>query len=339
MKNIFIDTNIFLDFYHYSDDDLSKLNNLDELISDLKDINLLLTDQVIQEYKRNRDSKIADAMKQFQQQSIKINFPRLFDQFKTETRELKKHIDIVSNLKSELEKQIYKSIIDKTLVADQVIDKFFQDKYDFLYKDRVLLTLGNDVTNAERRINIGNPPGKKGSLGDAINWEIILRSVPQGEIIYVISGDSDFASPLNSKKIHSFLEDEWKSTKKAEIMFYTSISEFFASEYGAVELDEIKKDTLIQQLEESPSFDRSREILKSLEVYSDFSKEQINSIVIASLKNDQVWNAHNYSPDLVGGRLQNIIKNHEEQIDYDLYQHFCNQFDIKPIIRSEDLPF
>ena len=62
--NIFIDTNIFLSFVdHLSNDDLEELNKLSLLLQQGK-TKLYLPEQVVQEFRRNRDNKIADALKQ-----------------------------------------------------------------------------------------------------------------------------------------------------------------------------------------------------------------------------------------------------------------------------------
>ena len=51
----------------------------------------------------------------------------------------------------------------------------------------------------QMRVGLGNPPKKKkdDSLGDAINWILLLQSVPEGEDVHVISGDGDFYSVLD----------------------------------------------------------------------------------------------------------------------------------------------
>jgi predicted nucleic acid-binding protein len=56
MKTLFTDTNILLSFYHLSSDDLEELRKLIVLI-DNKQIVLVLTDQVKDEFFRNRGAK------------------------------------------------------------------------------------------------------------------------------------------------------------------------------------------------------------------------------------------------------------------------------------------
>ena len=47
---LFLDTNILLGFYSYSKDDLAKLNQLEDLIVDTKDIKLIVTSQQVDEF-------------------------------------------------------------------------------------------------------------------------------------------------------------------------------------------------------------------------------------------------------------------------------------------------
>jgi len=63
--NLFIDTNIFLDFYHLSGADIEELHKLTALL-DEGDLKLFVPCQLCEEFKRNRDSKIKDAMNEFQ---------------------------------------------------------------------------------------------------------------------------------------------------------------------------------------------------------------------------------------------------------------------------------
>ena len=74
--SLFIDTNIFLSFYHLSGEDLEELKKLAVLLQ-RKEICLFLPEQVVQEFHRNRDSKIADAIKKLREQKLDVQFPRL----------------------------------------------------------------------------------------------------------------------------------------------------------------------------------------------------------------------------------------------------------------------
>ena len=63
MKNVFIDSNIWLSLYHYTSDDLEKFCQLRELLG--SDVNLYITEQVKDEVYRNREIKIKDAFNRF----------------------------------------------------------------------------------------------------------------------------------------------------------------------------------------------------------------------------------------------------------------------------------
>lgn len=65
--NLFIDTNIFLSFHHYTSDDLEELRKL-AVLARQGEVELLLPKQVVDEFKRNRAGKIADALKRLREQ-------------------------------------------------------------------------------------------------------------------------------------------------------------------------------------------------------------------------------------------------------------------------------
>ena len=74
--HLFIDTNIFLSFYHLTSDDLEELNKLIVLLRG-KEVTLWLPEQVRLEARRNRDNKIADALKRLKEQKLNAQFPQL----------------------------------------------------------------------------------------------------------------------------------------------------------------------------------------------------------------------------------------------------------------------
>jgi len=56
---LFLDTNVYLSFFHFTKDDLDQLRQLAVLVKH-KDVTLLLPDQVIEEFRRNRDGKVLE---------------------------------------------------------------------------------------------------------------------------------------------------------------------------------------------------------------------------------------------------------------------------------------
>lgn len=92
MKNLFIDSNIWLSLYHFTSDDLTQFEKLKDFLD--KDIRLWIPHQVYDEVLRNREAKIQDAFKKFE--FSKIQYPvfcRQYDeytQFTTDYNELLK---------------------------------------------------------------------------------------------------------------------------------------------------------------------------------------------------------------------------------------------------------
>ncbi|MDD6413008.1 MAG: PIN domain-containing protein [Blautia sp.] len=56
MKNLFIDTNIWLSLYHFTNDDLNQFNKLKDMLD--AEIRLFVPRQVKDEITRNREAKL-----------------------------------------------------------------------------------------------------------------------------------------------------------------------------------------------------------------------------------------------------------------------------------------
>lgn len=80
MKNLFVDTNIWLSMYHFSSDDLVQFGKLKEIIG--QDIKLYIPKQVYNEVIRNREAKLKDAFKNFEIKSIQYPaFCKEYDEY------------------------------------------------------------------------------------------------------------------------------------------------------------------------------------------------------------------------------------------------------------------
>src|SRR4051794_30121836 len=73
--HVFIDTNIFLSFFAYTNDDIEELKKLVGLIKN-KNVVLYLTDQTCREFARNRETKVLQALADFGKFSLP-GLPRL----------------------------------------------------------------------------------------------------------------------------------------------------------------------------------------------------------------------------------------------------------------------
>jgi predicted nucleic acid-binding protein len=279
MKTLFVDTNILLSFYHLTSEDLEELRKLVALIDNGK-ITLVLTDQVKNEFKRNRASKIADAMKKLQDAKFTISFPAFAKDYLeySELRILlvdagKKHSKLVEIITEDAEAEILK--------ADELVASLFKKSKMVSVTDEIYL-------EALKRVRLGNPPGKEASLGDAVNWECLLASAADFEDVHLVSEDKDFRSQLSSK-FNEYLAEEWSRRKSSDILFYNKISDFFKAHFPHVKIaSEIERDLLIEELRGSWTFANTHSVIARLRGHTDFSPAQIEALVAVAIENNQV---------------------------------------------------
>jgi predicted nucleic acid-binding protein len=266
---LFIDTNIYLKFYHFTSDELEELNKLIVLI-DEGEIELLLPKQVINEFRRNREVKIADALKKLKEERLNKTFPVFCKEYK-KFQIMNKAISDYENSKKALISQLELAIETYKLKADITIDEIF-DKAIFVDITDEL------IERAKLRFDLGNPPGKNNSYGDALNWESLLIEVNYEEDLFFLSDDKDYFSQIDNKKFNKFLEREWDEIKSSKIFFYKSISDFFKEKYPDIKLaTELLKDLTINKLEESGSFQVARK--NNTQIFWISEDQDINEIL------------------------------------------------------------
>lgn len=175
--HLFIDTNLYLAFYHLTSEDLEELNKLAVLVEQ-KQLTLYVTDQVKQEFTRNRERIVADALKRLREQHLNLQFPQICNDY-PEYAKLRDQQKLYEKDHSALIEKLKSDIAANSLKADKTIASLFD-------KATIVKTEAAVVERARLRMQVGNPPGKDGSLGDAINWELPLNGVPNGEDVLEI---------------------------------------------------------------------------------------------------------------------------------------------------------
>lgn len=80
MINLCLDANVYLSFYYYSDIDLTSLEELIKLIES-GELKLNLTKQVIDEYNRNRETKIKEALNLINDSKLEFNAPKILNNY------------------------------------------------------------------------------------------------------------------------------------------------------------------------------------------------------------------------------------------------------------------
>ncbi len=275
MKNLFIDTNIWLSLYHFTSDDLGQFNKLKDYIG--SDIKLFIPQQVKDEIRRNRETKLKDALNSFEINSIQYPvFCKEYEEYKSFNNDFKNLIRRHKDWK----KKINEDIIKEKLPADIIIKEFLElngtiscEKY---------------IDAAYNRYRIGNPPGKNNKYGDAINWECLLAEVPEGEDLYFISADGDYMSQM-SDEFNPFLRKEWKERKASDIIFYKNLVAFLNNHVKDIHLKvEHEKQELIKKLSESGSFITTHGIIAMLNKHTDWTNAQIEELCAIAENNNQV---------------------------------------------------
>ncbi len=320
--NIFIDTNIWLSFYHFSSDDLEELRKLGMLL-EKRSVRVHLPEQVVEEFRRNREAKFVDAMKRFKDEKLSDEFPQLCRQYNPEYQEMRKAIAAYREAKKRLLQQVEDHYGNEELKADQVIQELFGKATKATVSQEI-------IDRARLRMDKGNPPGKKGSFGDAINWECLLATLNPNCDLYFIAEDKDWRSAWDEEDFEAFLKWEWKSKNGGTIKYFRRLSTFLKAMFPDINLkDEVEKEAAIKKLCECRCFADSHIALDELAKFSSFSSDQANTILRTVMTNNQIYGI---SQDWdINDNVRKIIDNHSFDLDknhYDLYQKYFVQVEV-----------
>lgn len=276
MKYLFIDSNIWLSLYYFTEDDLEQFGKLGELIG--SGIKLIIPQQVDDEVHRNRENKLGSAFQKFSM--VPFQFPAFckgykeYHSFAADYKELSKRFNT-------WRKKIDEDIKNRNLPADKTIDAFFTAPN--------IYPCDSVVARAFTRYRVGNPPGKENSYGDAINWECLLDVVPDGESLYFISADKDYRSTLFNNCFSPFLQQEWRIKKNSDLFFYTSLVPFLKDNFKEIQLKtEVEKQELIDKLKDSCNFITTHGIIAMLSKYDGWTDVQLEELCSAVITNNQV---------------------------------------------------
>lgn len=276
MKNLFIDSNIWLSLYHFTNDDLAQFSKLKDMVN--KSIRLFVPQQVYDEITRNREAKLKDALKSFDIKAFCFPaFCKGYSEFET----VKNAYNDFMNKANTWKKRIDADIETHHLPADETITQIFETVW--------LIPCQDYVDKAYMRYRIGNPPGKDNKYGDAINWECLLANVPNGEDLYFISADKDYCSDITDGRIKDFLRLEWRNAKGSEIHYYKNLVPFLTENISDIKLEtETEKQRLIDQLSNSGNFQSTHATIAMLKMFSGWTEDQIEKLCTIAEDNTQV---------------------------------------------------
>jgi hypothetical protein len=197
MAVIFVDTNLFLRFYESKE---SHLGAFDELVSKAQSI--VLTEQVVNEFNRNRLSKLRVALKTFQESKLGTGDTAV-------VRALPSYAPLVE---AREKYQTHAKIVERAireLMQDRSKDPI-ATRFDELYKKchKTYAISKKAIKRAHRRKLLGNPPTspKQDTIGDEVNWETLLESCDKDLVI--CSQDGTFADN------EAFLKSEYTKSNR-----------------------------------------------------------------------------------------------------------------------------
>lgn len=316
--NLYVDTNIYLTFFHFTSEDLEQLKKLIALIN-TDNIKLYLPEQTKNEFYRNREAKISDSLVKLRASRLNNQFPQICHPY-AEFGIMKKAIKQFETNKAKLLEKLAHDAESGTLMADDVLNQL-------LSKSLSIATSEDILKSAVRRYDIGNPPGKDRSYGDAINWESLLSAIPDRDDLHFVSDDKDFYSRLNEKNFNNYLVDEWKGKKQSELFYYRRLSVFFKENYPDIEISsETEKDILIRNLFEAYTFASAKNAISKLRIYDNFSIKQLNDIANAFSTNSQIyWVKSDY---IVLNARRELIEHNRDKIDSAIYADYKRTYGI-----------
>ncbi len=302
---LFIDTNILLSFYAFNQEDLEELGKLADLVA-AGEVTLLITDQILDEFYRNRERRIEGALKSFYSQTFNPQLPQICADY-PEVEQLLTTLKEYEKVHSAIVAKISIDIKAKNLQADRMLRSLFE-------KGTKLVIDAAVIDRARLRMSVGNPPGKNNSLGDAINWECLLTEVPDGTDLFLISGDKDYSSVFSEDDLSDFLRDDWERRKQSTIYFYRRLSGFCKEQLPTIGMANLRdRDFLVRELASSQSLADVHKYIGKLRTYPEFTAPQVNGMVMAVLHNQRV--AWAIEEDDIHSFWQDLINRYERYLD------------------------
>lgn len=265
-KFLFVDTNIYLDFYRYGDDvGIDLLKHL-ESISD----QIIVTYQVDMEFKNNRQKVILETINKI---DLISNIPRpgILSEDRT-FKALSKTIQVANKSIKKLRDRLQRALENPKRYDPvyKLVNKIF-NKNDDLNLTREKIVKNQIRRLAFRRFHYGYPPRKKSdtSIGDAVNWEWIceIAKIKNSDII-IVSRDSDYGISFGKKTyINDWLKEEFRGRTNIQrkIILTTKLSDALKIfKVSVTPEEEESEETLIKKLAFYPSQQKSLEGLITL---------------------------------------------------------------------------
>lgn len=230
MYKIFIDTNIFLDFYR-----INSRDKINEVLGEIKKYKkyFINTEQSKDEFLRNREKTIDDFVKELEKQNYSVfsnNFIATFSEYTSYAKGIQKANDLTKEMIAKC----------KDLKAEVQSDAIYEAYFEACNLGSFYERTDKIIDKAIKRKYVGNPPtSSKGTCCDEIIWETLLENCTDDLII--VSRDSTFHQNYN------FLKNEYFKKKHRDLKVFHTISDAIRlnGEVVSTELEEIETDMVV----------------------------------------------------------------------------------------------
>lgn len=230
-KLLFVDTNIWLDFYRAQNEAYVGLLDKVEGIRD----RIIITHQLETEFKKNRQQVILNSVRLLKEHTPKrvpsVGVLAQAQQFKMVSKDIDRACERIKTLQGKLIAMIEKPS-DNDIVFQSIHRIFHRENQLILtreVKDKNIRALIRD--RAERRFMHGCPPRKAAdtSYGDALNWEWMIEcAIKHTAELVIVSRDADYGASYDGKSyINDHLRQEFSSrvSQRRKLLLYTKLSD------------------------------------------------------------------------------------------------------------------
>jgi hypothetical protein len=272
-KLIFIDTNIFLDFYRFIKSDIT-MKYLDTI--DKHHNKIITTSQVEMEFKKNRAEEIKKTYSSISPPNWQsLSAPAILADSEPSKVIDKKKKEIETQLKT-LRARVIKLLENPTRndVVYQTLQRLFKDETSDINLYRENNEKHRIRKLALKRFSLGYPPRKKDdtSIGDPINWEWIIDCARRKNAdVIIVSRDTDYGQLIQDNSfINDWLSVEFKErvnkqkkitlTNKLSVAFKEAISkQSVTKKMEAAEQEIVFQSQLEKKEQEKNSFEEVRQ--------------------------------------------------------------------------------
>lgn len=252
---VFIDTNIFLDFYRVRDAGLSLLAHINS-----NHDRIITTSQVEMEYKKNRQCEVLRVLRDFKNPDWNSLNPPAFLSRSRANRA------IVSRRKQiEGQSKRLKKTIEGVLKRPSSYDPVFRAAVRlFRHQSPLNLDRANGLRYKIRRLAwkrfiLGYPPRKPGdtATGDAINWEWIIHCACEArKSVVIVSRDSDYGVRFNDTMVlNDWLSQEFRErvSRRRKVILTDRLAEAFRQAAAPVTKKQAEEEEdLIKRIQDFP---------------------------------------------------------------------------------------